>query len=55
MAKTANNKKGDAGKSKSSGKPAQGKKSVAKRADSRPARGKAWYGTSVASILTRVA
>ena len=35
MAKTANNKKGDSGKS---GKPAQSKKAVAKRADAKPAR-----------------
>ena len=40
MAKTANNKKGDAGKAKSSGKPAQSKKTVAKRAAAKPARGK---------------
>ena len=40
MAKTANNKKGGAGKSTSTGKPAQGKKAVAKRADAKPARGK---------------
>lgn len=40
MAKTANNKKGDAGKAKPPGKPAQNKKAVAKRADAKPARAK---------------
>ncbi len=40
MAKTANNKKGTQGKAKPSGKPAQDKKAVAKRADARPARAK---------------
>lgn len=38
MAKTANNKKGDSGKAKPAGKPAQSKKAVAKRADAKPAR-----------------
>ncbi len=38
MAKTANNKKGDSGKARQSGKPAQSKKAVAKRADTKPAR-----------------
>lgn len=38
MAKTANNKKGDSGKARQSGKPAQSKKAVAKRADAKPAR-----------------
>ena len=38
MAKTANNKKGDSGKPRQSGKPAQSKKAVAKRADAKPAR-----------------
>jgi len=41
VAKTANNKKGDAGKPRQTGKPAQSKKAVAKRADGRPARGRA--------------
>ena len=41
MAKTANNKKGDAGKPRQTGKPAQSKKAVTKRADARPARGRA--------------
>jgi preprotein translocase subunit SecE len=36
VAKTANNKKGDAGKPR----PAQSKKAVAKRADAKPARGR---------------
>jgi len=40
VAKTANNKKGNTGKAKSSGKPAQSKKAVAKRADAKPARAK---------------
>ena len=40
MAKTANNKKGGAGKSSSSGKASQNKKSVARRTDSKPARAK---------------
>jgi preprotein translocase subunit SecE len=40
VAKTANNKKGGAGKSTSTGKPAQNKKAVAKRADAKPARAK---------------
>ena len=40
MAKTANNKKGGAGKSTPTGKPAQSKKAVAKRADAKPARGR---------------
>jgi preprotein translocase subunit SecE len=40
VAKTANNKKGDAGKAKPSGKPAQNKRATAKRADARPARAK---------------
>ena len=40
MAKTANNKKGGAGKSTPAGKPAQNKKAVAKRADAKPARGR---------------
>jgi preprotein translocase subunit SecE len=39
VAKTANNK-GGTGKAKPSGKPAQGKKSVAKRAGAKPARAK---------------
>ena len=39
MAKTANNKKGGAGKSPS-GKPAQNKKAAARRADAKPARAK---------------
>jgi len=39
LAKTANNKRGGAGKSPS-GKPAQNKKAVAKRADAKPARAK---------------
>ena len=38
MAKTSNNKKGDSGKARQSGKPAQPKKAVAKRADAKPAR-----------------
>jgi preprotein translocase subunit SecE len=38
VAKTANNKKGDSGKARQSGKPAQSKKAVAKRADGKPAR-----------------
>jgi preprotein translocase subunit SecE len=38
VAKTANNKKGDSGKPRQGGKPAQSKKAVAKRADARPAR-----------------
>jgi len=38
LAKTANNKKGGAGKSSPGGKPAQNKKAVAKRADAKPAR-----------------
>ena len=37
MAKTANNKKGDSGKARQTGKPAQSKKAVAKRADAKPA------------------
>lgn len=37
MAKTANNRRGGAGKSSPTGKP-QGKKAVARRADARPAR-----------------
>ena len=41
MAKTANNKKGDSGKARQTGKPAQSKKAVAKRADARPARARA--------------
>jgi len=41
VAKTANNKKGGAGRSSSTGKPAQqNKKAVAKRADAKPARAK---------------
>ena len=40
MAKTANNKKGGAGKSTPTGKPVQNKKAVAKRADAKPARGR---------------
>ena len=41
MAKTANNKKGGAGKPSPTGKPAaQNKKAVAKRADTKPARAK---------------
>jgi preprotein translocase subunit SecE len=40
VAKTANNKKGGAGKSTPAGRPAQNKKTVAKRADARPARGR---------------
>ena len=40
MANTANSKKGDAGKAKPSGKPAQNKKAVAKCASAKPARGK---------------
>jgi len=40
VAKTANNKKGGAGKSSSTGKPAQNKKAVARRADAKPARAK---------------
>ncbi len=40
MAKTANNKKGGAGKSTPAGKPAQNKKAVAKRADTKAARGR---------------
>jgi preprotein translocase subunit SecE len=40
LAKTANNKKGGAGKSSSSGKPAQNKKVPAKRADAKPSRAK---------------
>jgi preprotein translocase subunit SecE len=40
VAKTANNKKGGAGKSTSTGKPEQNKKAVAKRADAKPARGR---------------
>ena len=40
MAKTANNKKGNQGKAKPSGKPAQGQKAVAKRADAKPSRAK---------------
>ena len=40
MAKTANNKKGGAGKPSPTGKPAQDKKAVAKRADAKPARAK---------------
>jgi preprotein translocase subunit SecE len=38
VAKTANNKKGDSGKARQTGKPAQSKKAVAKRADAKPAR-----------------
>ena len=38
MAKTANNKRGDSGKAKPSGKAPQSKKAVAKRGDTRPAR-----------------
>lgn len=38
MAKTANNKKGDSGKSRQAGKSAQTRKAVAKRADAKPAR-----------------
>jgi preprotein translocase subunit SecE len=38
VAKTANNKKGDSGKASQTGKPAQSKKAVAKRADAKPAR-----------------
>jgi len=38
VAKTANNKKGDSGKAKPAGKPAQSKKSVAKRADAKSTR-----------------
>jgi preprotein translocase subunit SecE len=42
VAKTANNKKGGAGKPSPTGKPAaQNKKAVAKRADAKPARAKA--------------
>jgi preprotein translocase subunit SecE len=41
VAKTANNKKGGAGKSTPAGRPAQNKKAVAKRADAKPARGRA--------------
>ncbi len=41
MAKTANNKKGGAGGSTPTGKPAQSKKAVAKRADAKPSRAKA--------------
>jgi len=40
VAKTANNKKGGAGKSTSTGKSAQNKKAAAKRADARPSRAK---------------
>ena len=40
MAKTANNKKGNQGKAKPSGKPAQDQKAVAKRADAKPSRAK---------------
>jgi len=40
VAKTANNKKGGAGKSTPTGKPAQNKKAVAKRADAKPSRAK---------------
>jgi len=40
LAKTANNKKGGAGKSSSSGKPSQNKKAVARRTDAKPARAK---------------
>jgi len=38
VAKSANNKKGDSSKPRQSGKPAQNKKAVAKRADTKPAR-----------------
>lgn len=38
MAKTANNKKGDSGKARPTGKTAQSKKAVARRADAKPAR-----------------
>jgi preprotein translocase subunit SecE len=41
LAKTANNKKGDSGKARQSGRSTQSKKSVAKRADGRSARGRA--------------
>jgi preprotein translocase subunit SecE len=40
LAKTANNKKGGAGKSSSSGKPSQNKKAVSRRTDAKPARAK---------------
>jgi preprotein translocase subunit SecE len=40
LAKTANNRKGGAGKSSSSGKPAQNKKAVARRTDAKPSRAK---------------
>jgi preprotein translocase subunit SecE len=40
VAKTANNKKGGAGKPSPTGKPAQNKKAVAGRADAKPARAK---------------
>jgi preprotein translocase subunit SecE len=40
VAKTANNKKGDAGKAKPSGKPAQNKRATAGRADAKSARAK---------------
>jgi preprotein translocase subunit SecE len=40
VAKTANNKKGDSGKARQTGRSTQSKKAVAKRADGKPARGR---------------
>jgi preprotein translocase subunit SecE len=55
VAKSADNKKGAAGKSSPTGKSAQNKKAVAKRADAKPARAKSQQKTQQKARASRPA